>query len=291
MKTMFHFSKYFLLYILFVQPILGQTPEQAKLIEKAQRMQDSILNSPFYKNLEAQAAKEEAVYKTQKENVVKAQGNPKAQSDFPLAVENYPLFEMPLVTYPLGMENPIAIGTIAKDGSLNFDLPVSLPFPDGQISSVATDLATLFMANCYDYADALAKGTAQTGFKAGQIGLETKEGHFAGVLFVVSTENLVPWLEDPMYMEPVLGSYYELVYVSSPVDLITKCGYSMDTGNGGATVSYDYNLHLKEGYQFIKYSIQSIYKTDPSIRASFPDKVEVTSVTDLPKALWIGKYF
>jgi hypothetical protein len=102
---------------------------------------------------------------------------------------------------------------------------------------------------------------------------------------------MIPWLEDPMYMEPVLGSYYQLVYISKPVDFIKDCEYQMDSGNGDVPVHYSYDLKLKQGYQFIQYTLKSIHKTDPNIRASFPDKVEVTTVKELPKALWVGKYF
>ena len=61
--------------------------------------------------------------------------------------------------------------------------------------------------------------------------------------------------------------------------------------NGDAQIVYNYNLNLKAGFNFIEYKIESIYKTDPNIMASFPDKVRVTDVKGIPNCRWIGKYF
>ncbi|WP_419211513.1 hypothetical protein ACNR9Q_12290 [Maribacter sp. X9] len=293
MKTNNRIIRKFLFTVILTTGIncLGQTPEQVQLIEKAKKMQDSIVNTSFFKNLEAQAKKEEALYQTRTEEDPNIIEDTVQRTNFPVQVENFPFDTMDLVTYPLGMEKPIHIGQIQKGGVLRFELPKTLHVPEEQLGSITTDLATLFLANCYTYAEELDTGNEVNGFKVEQIGLETSEGRYAGVLFVVSSEDMIPWLEDPMYMEPVLGSYYQLVYISNPIDFTKDCKYPIDSGNGDVPVSYDYRLDLKEGYQFIRYTINSIYETDPNIRASFPDKVEVTSVKELPKALWVGKYF
>lgn len=270
---------------------LGQTPEQVQLIEKAKKMQDSIMNTSFFKNLEAQAQKEEALYQTRTKEDLNIIKDTVQRTNFPLHVENFPFETMDLVTYPLGMKEPIGIGEIKKGGALHFELPKTLHVPEEQLGSITTDLATLFLSNCSSYVEELNMAEDVNGFKVEQIGLETKEGRYAGVLFVVSSEDMIPWLEDPMYMEPVLGSYYQLVFISKPLDFIKECDYPIDSGNGEVPVHYSYNLQLGQGYQFIRYTLKSIHKTDPNIRASFPDKVEVTTVKELPKSLWIGKYF
>ena len=61
--------------------------------------------------------------------------------------------------------------------------------------------------------------------------------------------------------------------------------------NAEAIITYNYNLNLKAGFNFIEYKIESIYKTDPNIMASFPDKVSITNVEEVPNCKWIAKYF
>lgn len=270
----------------------GQTPEQMEMIKKAQKMQDSILNSPFFKNLEAQVKKEEEAHQNvEKKKVEMIKDATPPRTDYPMNVENFPFNDMQLVTYPLGMKTPIAVGRIMEGGALHFELPVALQIPAAQVGSIAVDLETLFFSNCSDYTFYSSEKHPIMGFTAGQISFETKEGRYAGVLFAVSTEDLIPWLENPKSINPVVGSYYELVYVSDPLHIEKDCTQLLDTGNGEIPVLYQYDLQLQKGYQFIQYSLKSSDKATSKGSASIPDRIEVTTEKELPKALWMGKYF
>jgi hypothetical protein len=101
----------------------------------------------------------------------------------------------------------------------------------------------------------------------------------------------MPWVEDPAYMEPILGSYYELIYVARPFEYHGNCISTKMTDTSDTEINYNYNLNLKAGFNFIEYKIEHIYKTDPNVMASFPDKVTVTNVEGIPNCKWIGKYF
>ena len=128
-------------------------------------------------------------------------------------------------------------------------------------------------------------------FDTGALSLWTSDNRYVGVIFTVSDENLLPWVEDPAYMEPVMGSYFELIFVAAPFQYQGNCITTKMLDNGDAQITYNYNLNLKAGFNFIEYKIENIYKTDPNIMASFPDKVSITNVAGVPNCQWIAKYF
>jgi len=56
-------------------------------------------------------------------------------------------------------------------------------------------------------------------------------------------------------------------------------------------VAYHYDLKLNAGFNWVEYTIEEVFETDPNIRTSFPSKVKITNVMDASKMLWIGKYY
>jgi hypothetical protein len=193
---------------------------------------------------------------------------------------------------PFGMENPIKIGTMSKSGAINFDIPKELPkISKEDKESESSKLWYTVFSQCDNSSEMIAEKDNIFSFDTGVLSLSTKNNPYAGVVFSVSDENLMPWIEDSDYMEPIKGSYFELIYVAKPFQYTGECIETRMLDNGDAKISYQYNLNLKAGFNFIEYKIENIHKTDPNVMASFPDKVSITNVEGIPNCKWIGKYF
>lgn len=199
-----------------------------------------------------------------------------------------------IIIFPFGMENPIKIGKVTKTGDINFDFPKELPklLKDDKESESSKLWYTLF-SQCDNAQDMVSEKDNIFSFDTGALSLSTNDNPYAGVVTMVSDENLMPWIEDPSYMEPVFDSYFELIYVAKPYQYKGNCDTSrmMDEGEEDVKIDYTYNLNLKAGFNFIEYKIENIHKTDPNVMASFPDKVSITSVEGIPNCKWVGKYF
>ena len=208
-------------------------------------------------------------------------------------IENYPFgsLDVNIVVMPFGMENPLKIGTVSKSGEMQFNFPEQFTVPEEEKENLSSELWMNLFIKCDKGQEMIAAKDDIFAFKTGYISLWTSENRYVGVIFPVSDENLVPWIEDPAYNNAALGSYYELVYVAKSFQYNGDCISTETTEKGNVEVVYSYQLNLKPGFNFIKFSIESIYKTDSSERASFPDKITVSNTKDIPNTQWIGKYF
>ena len=217
-----------------------------------------------------------------------------AQSQSQAKIDNYKLgnSDVNIVLNPFGMENPITIGTISKSGDIQFDFPKELKnISKDDKESLSSELWYTLFSQCENGAEMVAEKDNIFSFEAEALSLSTKDNPYTGVIFMVSDENLIPWIEDSAYMEPVFESYFELIYVAKPFQYQGSCETGRMLDDGEARITYNYNLNLKAGFNFIEYKIESIYKTDPNVMASFPDKVTITNVDGIPNCKWIGKYF
>lgn len=123
------------------------------------------------------------------------------------------------------------------------------------------------------------------------IGLWYKN-RYVGVLFPVTDQALIPWLEDEAYNNPVKGTFYDIIYVSKPTSFLANCTTSLQFSSEKINANYEYDLELKLGLNFIAYTIESIYEFDPLITSYKPTKVKVTNVKDTNSDIqWIAKYF
>ncbi|GGW54868.1 hypothetical protein DFQ11_101395 [Winogradskyella epiphytica] len=217
-----------------------------------------------------------------------------AQSQTHPKIENYQFgnLDVNVMVIPFGMDHPIKIGTMSKSGDINFDFPKALPELSKEAKETfISDVAYTLFDVCDNSSEIDSNITTIASFDTGAISLWTKDNRYVGVVFAVFDEKMVPWIEDSAYMEPILGSYYELVYVDSPVQFKGGCIQTQLLDEDDTEIIFNYNLDLKAGFNFIEYKIESIFKTDPNVKASFPDKVSVSNVEGIPNCKWIGKYF
>ena len=111
-------------------------------------------------------------------------------------VDNYPLKASDLVLFSFGMDNPLSIGTISDSGELDFKFPENLNFiTDEMKSNFMSDSAFTLFSKCDNSYDILTEEENNKAVNAGYISLSTKENPYSGLLFMVTDEKLVPWLE------------------------------------------------------------------------------------------------
>ena len=199
--------------------------------------------------------------------------------------------EMEIVLMPYGMDHPVKVGTLADDGTLKMEIP------GNDISHISEEMQGWYLGrlgdvlhfNCGDHrdfpVDENIKAAKDSYFKL------WSDDQWVGTLFPVSDEKLLPWIVDNAYENPVKASFYEMIYVGEAVTVVTSCKNTWYLTDSQPEVAYDYDLHLKKGYNLIEYQIQDIYETDPNETSSKPSKVLTKVVDDYSKIIWIAKLY
>lgn len=207
-------------------------------------------------------------------------------------IENHPNSQMDLVLMLFGMENPISIGTVDKKGQFTANLEnISLGnISDENKSMSINELYFNFFFNCNDR-EAFGENFDKPAARQDYVRL-TNKGEWAGTLFLVSIEGLRPWLEDPGYNNAITGSFYEVMYVEEDLSIKMICASSIYADdNTEVETEYSFDIELKKGFNWVEYTINEVYETDPDIRASFPSKVTISNLKESSKILWIGTYY
>lgn len=216
--------------------------------------------------------------------------------------ENYPLKAMDLVVFTFGMDYPITIGAISDSGELNFKLPNNInSIPEEVKENFISDAAFVLFSKCDNSYDILSEDENIKSVGGGYISLSSRDNPYSGLFFMVTDENLVPWLEDSYSNNAVLASYFELVYMESDFNYDGECTSTIsNTENDTIETIYSYNLQLKAGFNFIEYKIESIVEHEvPSMyeenvfnKIAKPSKIMIMgSQSTSPNTKWIGKYF
>ena len=128
-------------------------------------------------------------------------------------LNNYPFenIDVHVVVMPFGMENPIVIGTVSNSGNIQFDFPKELKnISKEDKESESSKLWYTVFSPCDNGQDMVSEKDNIFSFDTGVLSLSTKDNPYAGVITLVSDENLIPWIEDSGYMEPILASYYAM---------------------------------------------------------------------------------
>ena len=60
----------------------------------------------------------------------------------------------------------------------------------------------------------------------------TKDNPFTGVVFTITDDNLMSWIEYSGHMEPILASYFELIYITKPFQYKGNCIETRMLDNG-----------------------------------------------------------
>ncbi|MFD2203152.1 hypothetical protein [Shivajiella indica] len=207
-------------------------------------------------------------------------------------IKNHGKSDMDMVLMLFGMDYPVSIGKVDKKGQFTANLDnLSLDqIPEENLSMSMGPLYWNFHFNCNN-SDPFGENAENLAARQDFVRL-TKNGEWAGTVFLVSDEGLRPWIEDSGYNNAIKGSFYEVMYVVDDVRLNMTCNSSVYAAdNEEVETEYRFDIELKKGFNWVEYTIEEVYETDPNIRASFPSKVTISNVKDPSKMLWVGTYY
>ena len=207
-------------------------------------------------------------------------------------IKNHGKSDMELVLMLFGMDNPISIGTVDKKGQFNANLD------NVKIDGIPEEFTSMSMGPLYwnfhfscNNNDVFGDNAEKLAARQDFVRL-TKNGDWAGTVFLVSDEKLKTFLEDPGYNNAVKGSFYEVMYSEEDISLNMTCNSSVYAADDEEVeTEYNFDIELKKGFNWVEYTIEEVYETDPNIRASFPSKVTISNMKDPSKMQWVGIYY
>lgn len=207
-------------------------------------------------------------------------------------IKNHGKTEMDMVLMLFGMDNTISIGTVDKKGQFiaNLSNLNTENIPEENKSMSMGELYFNFYFKCNDR-DAFGDNAEKPAARQDYVRL-TNQGEWKGTVFLVSDPKLIPWLEDSGYNNAINGSFYEVMYVEEDMEVNMTCSSSVyASDNEEVDTEYSFDIQLKKGFNWVEYTIEEVYETDPDIRASFPSKVTIKNLKDPSKMQWIGIYY
>lgn len=199
--------------------------------------------------------------------------------------------EMDIVLTMFGLDKLVKIGTLNANGDFEINLAAN---PAEKVSKEDYEMFISNLSYGFQYGcgnpDDFPEGEPKIACDAGFIALWANDT-WVGSLFPVSDKKLQPWMNDNGYNDAVQGSFYKVLLVTEDVALQKKCTNFDFYNHKDIEVGVEYDLKLKKGLNLVHYQLQSIYKTDPNIRAAFPSKVKMTNAGENPEIIWMAKYF
>jgi hypothetical protein len=206
-------------------------------------------------------------------------------------IEGHNKGEMDVVLTMFGLDKLVKIGTLSASGDFEIDLSAN---PAENLSKEDTDMFISRLSYGFQYGcgnpDDFPEGEPNIARDAGFIALWANN-EWSGSMFPVSDEKLQPWMEDNGYNDAVPASFYKVLLVTEDVEVHKKCNNFDYYNDKDIEVGIEYDLKLKKGLNLVQYQLESIYKTDPNIRASFPTKIKMTNAGENPEIIWMAKYF
>lgn len=202
---------------------------------------------------------------------------------------NRPASEIVLLNF--GMDHPVTIGTVNADGALTVNVA------ETRLSSLPDSVRSEQLGRLYDNLFFKCDDRSAFGASSDDVAARApnmflyRDSTMAGALFAVSDTLLTAWLEDEAYTEPILGSFWEVVYVERDMTVSSTCGSTLTFESGTVNQTLVYDLELKAGLNLVEYAIDAIHKTDPAVMASKPSRVTVRSATDASRIRWVTKHF
>lgn len=206
-------------------------------------------------------------------------------------IEGHNKGKMDVVLTMFGFDKLVKIGTLDADGEIEIDLssnPAEILTPEEKELFIS-QLSYSFQFGCGN-PDDFPEGEPKIASDAGIIALWAND-RWEGSLYLVSNKKLQPWLEDDGYNDAVKASFYKVLLVTEDIELQKKCNNFNYYDEKDVEVEINYDLKLKRGLNLIQYQLESIFKTDPDVRASFPSKVKITDAGENPQIIWMAKYF
>lgn len=220
-----------------------------------------------------------------------------AQQAFIGKIEN-PIPEKPnmdIVLFMFGMDNPVKVGEVDEKGNLLIRFPDELPnsLSADTKEMFASSIPNAFYFSCGNPIDYPEKVREATVYKGGFFSLSHKDQPWEGTLFPVTDKELISWWEDRYYKNPVISSFFEVLYSEQEIDLNMMCKDKVLIHAEGneIDVEYHYALQLRRGFNIIEYKIEAIQESGLPDIPSIPVIVAITNTKDTDVIQWYAKYY
>lgn len=206
-------------------------------------------------------------------------------------ITNYNHSAMEIVIFPFGVDYPVKIGKVDKDGQVNINLDtVDISKIPAKIkNSFWARVTETFFTECDDPASLNISNKIKA-LDCGAIFL-WKDNQTQAAIFLTSDEKLKPWLEDRYYKEPVKGSFYELLFLDQELSLNTGCTVTYNLGGSDEIMQNNFQINFKKGFNLVQYTIEEIFKTDPEETTSVPSKVLISNLQKEVPIKWLVNFF
>ncbi|NEN23898.1 hypothetical protein G3O08_10340 [Cryomorpha ignava] len=202
-----------------------------------------------------------------------------------------PAEALDLVLTPVGMDKPMMVGRVEKTGSgqVNTALDFS-KISEADRSNYGITILEL-LSFCDNSNELFAGNNKIEAYELGPLFL-MKNNELAGFITLASDTLLTKWINDPGYEKAVVGSWFELVYISANFAYTGECTQTTNLESGDIETNFQLNLDLKKGLNFIEYKIESVYEGDDEGLSSIAKKVVASAYQAVPKnAKWIAYYY
>ena len=216
-----------------------------------------------------------------------------AQTSFKVIPE--PDKDFDIVLIPFGVDHAIHTGNLDKDGTASINLTADMSNVSESVRKEYSSRISEALDFCDEIVPEISEKEDIQAINPGPYFLYEKGrdsiGTPKGFIILVSDTAMFHWVTNPDKGTPVLGSMYDMIYVSQNFDYKGRCsGISEDESDDSET-EYHIDLHLKPGWNYIAYKVESIRPTTGDISA-FPNKVIVTSLQSLPADVkWMAYYY
>lgn len=110
-------------------------------------------------------------------------------------LDNYPFesLEVNVVVFPFGLDNPIKIGTVSKSGNIDFEFPKELAKNSNETEeNFMRDVSYAIFNVCDNGREMIADNENGPSFEAGILSMATNDKPYAGVIYGVSDDELMP---------------------------------------------------------------------------------------------------
>lgn len=206
-------------------------------------------------------------------------------------ISDFKLGASDVVIFPFGMEYPLKIGNIDKEGNvqLNLNSVDIASIPDDAKSMFLGSATNSFFSGCDDpgilkISDKIKSAKCGTPFI-------WNNNEQTGALYILSDEKLKPWLDDRYYNEPTKASFFEILYVDQDLTIYKTCVTTYNLESGNVESNNNFKISLKKGFNLIQYKIEDIHKTDPTVTSSIPIKLQITNAKADSEIKWIVQNF
>lgn len=206
-----------------------------------------------------------------------------------------PAQDFNIVLIPFGIDQAITVGELNQNGTATVGVNPDISDVSESVRKEYTSKISEALGFCDNMIPEITKKEDIDAIDPGPYFLydtaRDSIGTPKGFIVLISDTALFEWVTIPDKGSPVLGSYYDIIYVDQNFNYKGSCSEMFNGDLEDTQTNYSIDLHLKPGWNYIVFNIESIIPATGDIPA-FPDKVRVSALQTLPANVkWMAYYY